>query len=255
MLEGKGLSFAYGGQSAVRDADITVQAGKLTCLIGPNGSGKSTLLSLLGGLLKPKSGCITLNGKPLSLFSRRELAQSLAFVPQSAQTAFDFTVREIVLMGRSPYLKPLERPNRADEQAAERALDRMGLSALSDRPATDLSGGEWQRVLIARALCQDTPVLLLDEPTASLDIAYQLSVLKLLRELSLEGRAVALVLHTLPLALHYADTLYLMHKGRLIASGTPQNVLTEDNLLSVYGIHGNIVDLPNGMQEFVPKYP
>ncbi len=158
-------------------------------------------------------------------------------------------------MGRSPYLKPLERPKQADEQAAERAIDRMGLSALSDRPATELSGGEWQRVLIARALCQDTPVLLLDEPTASLDIAYQLSVLKLLKELSQEGRAVALVLHTLPLALHYADTLYLMHGGRPAASGTPQSVLTEDNLLSVYDIHGKIVDLPSGMQEFIPEYP
>ncbi len=255
MLEGRALSFSYGSRAAVRDVGITVEAGKLTCLIGPNGSGKSTLLSLLGGLLKPGAGAVSLDGKPLSLFSGRALARRISFVPQSAATAFDFTVRELVLMGRSPCLRRFERPGRADEEAARRAIERMGLTALTDRPAAALSGGEWQRVLTARALCQNTPVMLLDEPTASLDIAYQLAVLKLLKELALEGRAVAVVLHTLPLALHYADTLYLLHGGRMAASGRPEEVLTQENLLSVYGIHGKIVGLPDGTREFVPEYP
>ncbi|HUM61036.1 MAG TPA: ABC transporter ATP-binding protein, partial [Clostridia bacterium] len=229
MLECRNLSFSYGEKPVLQNISLAFEDGRVSCLIGPNGSGKSTLLSLLSGLRKPDAGQVLLDKKPVCEYGRKERARRISYVQQSAPTDFDFTVADVVMMGRYPYLPPLGGIGTRDKECADKAMEKMGLLALAARPATALSGGEWQRVMIARAICQDTKTILLDEPVASLDLSYQLETLKYVRELAGEGRCVVVVLHALALALHYSDELFLIKDGALFAAGAPEKVLSAPN--------------------------
>lgn len=226
LIEIKNLSFAYNGKDVLKDVTLSMQEGTVIGIIGPNGSGKSTLLRLMSGALHPKSGSVSLCGKDVREFSPRELARKMALVPQHSQLDFDFTVLDVVLMGRHPWLGRFQNETGDDMAIARASMAHSGIGHLSDRPVTHLSGGEWQRVIIARAFAQKTPVLMLDEPVSSLDIRHQLDVMELVRaSANRTGTTAVCVLHDLNLALHYCDTIALFDDGRLRASGPPEEIL------------------------------
>lgn len=218
---------------------LEIRAGEFLGIVGPNGSGKSTLIRALSRALRPERGLALLNGQDLfRRVSARDSAQSIAVVPQSAAVSLGFTVWEIVRMGRAPHLprRPFAAESERDEEIVAEAMRTAGVEDLAERVATTLSGGEWQRVLLARALAQETDILLLDEPTAHLDIRHQWDALHLARSLAHEnGKAVLAVLHDLNLAAAYCDRLLLLSGGRIVAQGTPADVLTPENVHRVYG--------------------
>ncbi|MFN2455914.1 MAG: ABC transporter ATP-binding protein [Pyrinomonadaceae bacterium] len=220
----------------VRGASLMLRPRTLTVLVGPNGSGKTTLLRLLAGLWQMTEGTATLDGAELSHIRRRDLARRIAFTPQDTHLAFAFTVRDVVLMGRHAYIGRFEREGVRDREAVEAALARADVAHLADRLVTELSGGERQRVIIARSLATQADAILLDEPTANLDIGHALDVLQLCRELAQEGKTVALALHDLNLAARYAAEVVLLSHGRIVAAGTPTEVLSEAALQQVFGV-------------------
>jgi len=233
-VTGAGLSIS--GRWLVRDASISVEPGRLLALLGPNGSGKSTLLRLLAGVWAPSAGTVTLDGAPLAHVPRRALARAVALVPQDTHIAFAFSVREIVAMGRHAHLGRFERERAADREAIAQAMARADVTAVADRDATALSGGERQRVLIARSLATEARHLLLDEPTASLDVAHALDVLALCRRLADDGHAVAVALHDLNLARRFATDAVLLRDGAVVASGPVDRVLTPALVGDVFGV-------------------
>jgi len=225
----------------VHGVSLSVIEGGLVGIIGPNGSGKTTLLRLLAGLLRPSSGRVTLVGRGLHSFSRRELARRIAVVPQETRLAFDFTVQEIVLMGRFPHLGPFEMEGRDDVAIAREALRSTGTLDLADRPFATLSGGEKQRVIIAGALAQAASVMLLDEPTAALDPGYQLEIAALLRRLNAERRVTMVVAtHDLNLAAALCTDLVLMRAGRVLGAGPTRDVLTRENIRRLYDVEADV---------------
>ncbi len=232
------VSYAFAqGKWAVHEVTGTLEPGKLTVLIGPNGSGKTTLLRLMAGLLPARTGKIMLDGREVARIPRKERARLIALLPQREESLPDMTALDMVLLGRTPHLSLLSQETAQDRDLAMAAMEKTGVSTLYDRPVATLSGGELQRVAIARALCQDTPVLLLDEPVASLDIGHQSSVMSLLSALAHEQNiCVVCVLHDLNLAAHFADHVILLSHGKLLQSGEPEAVLTEELLLSSYGV-------------------
>ena len=219
---------------------LEVRHGEFVGVVGPNGSGKSTLVRALSRTLRPARGVVLLAGRDLYAdVSARDAARQIGVVPQDSQAAFDFTVREVVEMGRAPRLprRPFAAATAGDALAVREALRLAGVEALSERAVTTLSGGERQRTLLARALAQEPDVLLLDEPTAHLDLRHQTQMLALARALAHEhGKAVLAVLHDLNLAAGYCDRLLLLHEGHIVAQGTPEEVLTAANLRQVYGV-------------------
>lgn len=236
-LQGRDLEAGYGGQPVLHGATLDVSSGEFVGLIGPNGSGKSTLLRVLTRTIAPTSGSVLLDDRGLSELSAREVARNVAFVPQVEPTLFDFTVREVVLMGRHPYLARGEHEHDADYTAASRAMAATNTLHLAERPVTELSGGEHRRVLIARALAQNAPALLLDEPTAHLDITHETDLLDLLRRLAhKDGVAVLAALHDINTAAAYCDRIVLMAEGRNVGTGSPDAVLTSESLEQVYGV-------------------
>lgn len=224
--------------------DLKVGRRELIGLIGPNGAGKSSLLKLLMKLLTPTEGAIFLDGKDLKAWSHRALAQRVAYLPQSPSLDSAFPCREVVLMGRYAHLGRFERESSRDFEIAQEAMRRTATIALADRPVTELSGGELQRVLLARTLAQEATTLLLDEPTANLDPQHQLGVIELVASLVENGISVVMALHDLHLAARYCHRLLLLHQGEVIAEGTPRAVLTEQNLRRVYGIEAEITMHP-----------
>ena len=235
-LEVENLTFAYNGQAVLRGVSFQLMPGEVLGLIGPNGAGKSTLIRLAAGFLRPGAGTVHLFGRPPTEWPPRALARRVALVPQGAYVPPTFTVWESVLLGRTPYLGFLGVPREADRRAARRALEWVGMAALSDRLIGELSGGERQRVLLARALAQEPRCLLLDEPTTHLDIHHQVAVLSLIRRMALERHiAVLIVLHDLNLAATFADRLALLVNGTLVALGDPKDVLRRERLTAVYG--------------------
>jgi iron complex transport system ATP-binding protein len=242
-VEAAGLSI--GGRWLLRQASVQVEPGRLVALVGPNGSGKSTLLRLLSGVWAPTEGTATLDGTPLARVPRRELARAVALVPQDTHIAFAFSVREIVAMGRHAHLGRFEREGPADRDAIAEAMARADVTAIADRDATGLSGGERQRVLIARSLATDARHLLLDEPTASLDVAHALDVLALCRRLADEGHAVAVAMHDLNLARRYATDAVLLRQGSVVASGPAEHVLTPSAVGEVFGVSVTIATAPS----------
>ena len=253
-LEAARAGVAFGERWLVRDVSVAVAPGRLVAFVGPNGSGKSTLLRLLAGIWPPSEGAVTLDGAPLAGIRRRELARAVALVPQDTHVAFPFSVREVVAMGRHAHLGRFERERAADREAIAQAMGRADVAALADRDATALSGGERQRVLIARSLATEARHLLLDEPTASLDVAHALDVLTLCRRLADEGHAVAVALHDLNLARRYATDAVLLRAGAVAASGPTAEILTPAAVREVFGVAVRIAstgdDDPQGVYVF-----
>ena len=248
LISARNLSFAYAprawsppGRPVVRDVSVDLASGVRLGILGPNGSGKTTLLKLLAGVLAPTGGSVALDGVAMGEISRRAVARRIAMVPQNTHPAFDYTVLDLALMGRYPHLGAFEVESQADLAIARDALASTGTLEFATRLFSTLSGGEQQRVVIASALAQQAELLLLDEPTASLDPGYQLEIADLLRTLHRQ-RGIGLVLstHDLNLAASVCDTLVLLYEGEVVAAGATAEVLTPDAIASLYGIHADV---------------
>lgn len=249
-IDATGVTVALGGRDVVRDVSVTVRGGELVALVGPNGSGKSTLLSALAGLRPPRSGRITLGGDDLHALSARDLARRRSVVTQHNRTDTPFTVAEVVAMGRFPWLRT---PAAADSPAViADALEVCDLTDVADRPFAQLSGGQQARVSLARAIAQDTPIMLLDEPTAALDIHHQEHVLDTLRTHRDTGAAVLLVVHDLSLAAAYADRVAVLADGALRAAGPTREVMTAELLSDTYGHPIEVID-HDGARVVLPR--
>jgi iron complex transport system ATP-binding protein len=239
-LDARGVRVTIGDKAIVEHADLTLEAGSLVAVVGPNGAGKSTLARSVAGMQKVAGGAIRWMGDDLARLRGRKLALRRAFVPQRARVPDGVTVAEAVRIGRSPHLKPLQRPSRRDRDAVAAALERTGTTQFAERKLMTLSGGELQRVQIAVALAQEAPVLMADEPTSHLDLGATVAVAKLLRGLADEGLAVMLVAHDLSLAAAVADTVVVMSKGRTVVAGPPLEALDSSRLEEVWGVDASV---------------
>lgn len=232
-IEIRDLTAGYGGEDVIAGLNLGFPGGRFTAIVGPNGSGKTTLFRCVTASLRVGPGHVWIAGKDVCRYNSRELARTLAVVPQRSYTEYAFSVEDIVAMGRYAYCGGRETP--ADRAAVERAMEVAGVLALRGRNAAELSGGEWQRVVIARAFAQEPRILLMDEPVNSLDINHQVGILNMVRRLTQQsGMTVVCVLHDLNLALHYADHAVLLKKGAVVCQGPPQDVLTPERILDVY---------------------
>lgn len=249
MIELKGLDFAYGDRPVIQGASAAFKKGELWAVVGPNGSGKTTLLRLMGRLLSPERGTLFMDGKPYFQYGRREFARRLALLPQSRSTPA-ISVWDLVCHGRFPYLDLSRRLSRADTEAVRRAISSMGMEDYAPRRLSELSGGERQRAYLALLLAQDTPCVLLDEPTTYLDISSQFAVMETLRRMSGEGRCVVAVLHDLALALRFCDGLCVLDGGRVAACGTPGEMVKAGILDRVFQIRCEAAGVP-GEREYV----
>lgn len=236
MLTLQNVGFALEGHWLMQAASLVLSSGQLTAILGPNGAGKTTLLRLLAGLWQPTQGNVKLNDWELSQFRRRQLAQYLTFVPHNTTVNFAFTVKEVVMMGRHAHLRRLQPPTDYDYYCVEQAMLKVDIAYLAQRPITELSGGEQQRVLIARSLATEAKIILLDEPTANLDVAHALEILNLLKQLTQAGKTVAFSIHDLNTASRYADQIVLVHNNHIVAVGLPEEVLTEKTITTVFGV-------------------
>ena len=235
-LEVRGVSFNYGSIPALDEVNIKVDAGQVVSIVGPNGSGKSTLLKCIDNLLKPKGGAVLIEDRDVRSLSLREISKTIGYVPQTnVRTSFPFTVFDLVLTGRKPYISWKVSPN--DRKIVTDTLDFLGISSLAMRYINKLSGGEQQKVLLARALAQETVVLLLDEPTSNLDIKHQLEVLSLTEQMVKEkSLAVVMAIHDLNLAVRFSDIIVMLKRGKIFTVGRPDDVLTESGVKEVYGV-------------------
>ena len=236
-----GVGFSYGTAPVLHGIGLDLAQGCFHAVLGPNGAGKSTLLDLLLGFKKPDAGELSFLGRPLASYSRADLARRMALVPQEYAVQFPFSVREVVLMGRHPHLSRFGPPSAEDLDLVERALRAMDLGSMAAKPITALSGGEKQRVILARALAQDSRVMVLDEPTANLDIRHALSALGLIRDLVRnQGRTVVAVMHDLNLAAQFCDRAVFLHQGRVHASGPTAQTLVEANIDAVFEVESRV---------------
>lgn len=238
------LHAMLGGTEILHGLDFTAGDRSLVGVIGPNGSGKSTLLKCIYRVLKPSEGAVFVDGQPLSEYRVRDSAKKIAVLAQHNFYNFEFTVQDVVLMGRAPHKRALERDSAADFKIVHEAMERVGVAPLRDRLFSTLSGGEQQRVLLARALAQQTPCLILDEPTNHLDIKYQLELLDLVRSLD---RTVIAAIHDLNIAAMYCDTIFVMQSGRIVAAGAPCDVLTRSLIRSVYEVDADVFTDSDGL--------
>lgn len=240
-LSGQGLTLRYEATEVCTDLDIAIPEGEITVIIGPNACGKSTLLRALSRLLVPAAGQVILDGKDIHDYRTKEVARRLGLLPQSSSAPFGISVADLVARGRFPHQKMLQQWSTEDETAVLSAMAATHVTDLSDRSVDELSGGQRQRVWLAMVLAQETPVMLLDEPTTFLDIAHQLEVLELCRVLNAEhGRTMVLVLHDLNQAARYADNIVAMRDGEIVAVGSPQDVMTVDIVRTVFGLEALI---------------
>ncbi|SFL92715.1 ABC transporter ATP-binding protein [Methylobacterium pseudosasicola] len=244
LLRVEDLAFGYGARTVGAGVSFGLEAGAVLCLLGPNGGGKTTLFKTLLGLMPARAGRVLLDGADLSRLSRTEIARAVAYVPQAHAAFFPFTVREVVVMGRASRLGPFSAPGPADEAAAERALATLGIGHLSEKIYTEISGGERQLVLIARALSGEPRLLMMDEPTASLDFGNQARVLTQVRRLARAGIAVMLSTHDPDHALLCADRVVALHDGGLAACGPPAETITPALLRRLYGIDVVVTAVP-----------
>ena len=245
MLNIESLSVNYGPRPILRDVSLTVHSGSILALIGPNGAGKSTLIRAVSGVIPVLKGIVRTNGHDFHSLKPMQRAKYLAVVPQAVSLPAAFTVWETVLLGRTPYLGFLGQPSQKDEDLARDALRRVNAENLAERRVGELSGGEQQRILLARALCQATPILLLDEPTAHLDLQYQVNLLELVGELARENNlAVLIALHDLNLAARFADQVAMMVAGEIQLVGTPVEVLTSEVISRAYCLPVKVVEHP-----------
>ena len=248
----KDVVFQYDSVKVLENITFEACSGELTCILGPNGSGKTTLIKCIDDILKPKAGVILINGKDISQLKREELAKIIGVVPQSENTTYLYTVLDIVLMGREPYLSRFSDISRADLQIVEEVMKLTNISYLAERTVNELSGGEFQRVLIARALAQDPKVLLLDEPTSHLDINHQLELMELIRKITKEKRLVTLMTtHDLNIAVRFGDKFLLLNSGRIYASGSFKDVFRPEILEDVFRVKTRIQYDPSLKHYFI----
>ena len=247
------LGFGHPGAAVGRDVSFTVDGGEVLCLLGPNGGGKTTLFRTILRLLEPVDGVVRVDGESIAAWSRGRMARCFGYVPQAQLGVFPFTVREIVLMGRTAHIGVFATPSAADRAMADAALAQLAVGDLADRPYTQLSGGERQLVLIARALAQEPAVLIMDEPTASLDFGNQVRVLTEIRRLADSGLAVIFSTHHPDEAFHCASHALLLARGGALAFGTPEAVITAENLRAVYGVEVKVAAM-NGTRVCVPDF-
>ena len=253
QLAAHNLAFGYHNHPVGSGVDLAVDTGDVLCLLGPNGSGKTTLFKTLLGLLPRQGGRIELDGQDLSRLSRATVARRLSYVPQAHDAVFPYAVRDMVMMGRSVHRGLFAGPTAQDRAFAEAALDELGIGALAGRDYKRLSGGQRQLVLIARALAQDTPLVVMDEPTASLDFGNQLLVLEQVELLAAKGLGVVLSTHNPDHAFRCASRILLLKDGHMLASGTPHAALSEQALSTVYDVAVRVEQLPSGQRVCVAR--
>lgn len=236
-LEVKNLKFGYTGDLILKDISFNIKKGKFISIIGPNGSGKSTLLKNLNRIYTPNEGKVVLESVDINRIKTKELAKKIALVPQNTTIDYEFTVGEIVLMGRHPYKKRFQREDDNDYEIVKEALELTNTFHLKDRIITEISGGERQRVIIAKALAQNPSIILLDEPTSHLDINHQMEILSLLRKLNKEkGTTIVVVIHDINLASRYSDEVIMLNEGKIIGIGSPEKVITKENIEFAYNL-------------------
>ncbi|SFS57239.1 ATP-binding cassette domain-containing protein [Halostagnicola kamekurae] len=252
-VESVGLSF--GDVNVLESVSIAVEPGEFVGLVGPNGAGKTTLLRAISGALEPDTGRVTIDGVDIHDASSRASSRLVSVVPQDTNLSFSFPVRDVVEMGRYPHRSRFSPPTQADRDAIDRALERTRTEALADRPIDEISGGQRQRVVLARAVAQETPALLLDEPTGSLDVNHQIETLELVRELVDSGRAVCAAIHDLDLAARYCDRLVMLADGGVRRTGLPADVLSADTLSNVFDTNAAVTENPVTGTETVTALP
>jgi iron complex transport system ATP-binding protein len=243
-LRAEGVSFAYGDRRVLDDVSLAVGPGEVLGLLGPNGSGKTTLLRCLLAFLAPAAGRVTLDGRDVREIPRRDFARRVAAVPQDMPVDFPLRVWELVQLGRLPYLPHggLGFEGASDRRAVDAALEVCGIASLADRPLHQLSGGELRRAFVARALAQDTAVVLLDEPTSGLDLRHQVAIARLLRERARQGRSIVVVVHDLNLAIQLCDRVVMLSQGRVVASGPPRTVMRRELVSEIYGVGVTVIE-------------
>ena len=250
LIETHAMAYGHPDRTLGRDINLTVNGGEVLCVLGPNGGGKTTLFRTLLGLLPVHEGSISLRGKPLQDCTPVECARVMAYVPQAGNSYFAFTVRDVVLMGRTAHLGLFARPGLRDVDTANVALTELNITHLADKTFTQISGGERQLVLIARALAQEALLLVMDEPTASLDFANQALILHEIVRLKTSGRSVLFCTHDPDHALQCADRALLLHRGNVLALGSPREVITAANLKTLYGVDVELIESPSRGQPF-----
>jgi iron complex transport system ATP-binding protein len=252
----KDLSYSFGNRAILQDLSFAVPKGDFFIIIGPNGSGKTTLMRTIAGILKPRKGHIEIFHRRISSYKRKELARSVAFVPQGLPGDFPFRVAELVLMGRAPYNNTLGLETEEDHVVSRQAMQFTEIEHLADRKLNQLSGGEQQRVFIARAICQEPKILLLDEPTASLDLGHQVRIMDLMERLKAEkGVTVVMVSHDINLAAMYGNRLLLLRDGKIVSMGLPGEILTFETLEQTYGCALLVDESPLGSMPRVTVVP
>ncbi len=240
-LTAKDIQVSIGEKKILKNISLKVDEGVFCALIGPNGSGKSTFLKSVYQMMKIEQGVILLNQQDIKQYSKKQLARKMAVVGQFHQINFEYSVMDIVLMGRTPHLGLLEKEKEKDFQLAREALQKVGMGNYEERNFQTLSGGEKQRVILARALTQSPRFLILDEPTNHLDIRYQLEILSIIKELNV---SVLTALHDLNIAAQYCDYIYMIKDGKIIISGKPEKIITTENIKSVYDVEANVFHSP-----------
>lgn len=248
------LCWNYGQVKVLDDINLTINKNRFYGIIGPNGSGKTTLLKNLSRSLMPQKGAVLLDGADITGFSNKDLARKISYVPQNTHLEFEFSVMDIVLMGRSSYLKRFQSESRSDIDIAKNAMLITNTWHLREKNIGQISGGEKQRVIIARALAQQAEIMLLDEPVSQLDIQHQIEILDIIKRLTQDKKVtVILSIHDLNLAAQYSDCLILMDKGRVFKRGTPEEIITEENIRRVYGVKVHIMENPlTGKPHLIP---
>jgi iron complex transport system ATP-binding protein len=252
MLAVESLAFGFPSRTVGRDVSFSLEAGEVMCVLGPNGGGKTTLFRTLLGLLVPHAGTITLDAAPLQSLARAEIARRVGYVPQGHTGYFAYTVREFVLMGRTAHLGVFSVPGKHDRDVAEGALESLGIAHLADKPVTEISGGERQLALVARALAQEPKLLVLDEPTASLDFGNQVRVLQRISALAGSGISILFSSHDPDHAFLCAHRALLLAEGRVLEIGAPRAVIRPDTLQRLYGVSVRVIDLGGGAHTCLP---
>ncbi len=253
-MQASDISFSYHQDSAAavfHSLSFSVLPGQVLCLLGPNGTGKSTLLKCLSGILHIQQGNILFDGQDLFSFKLSEIARRIGYVPQGLTSAFPFRIKDIVVMGRAPHLSILASPSKNDMKIAHEAMETAGILHLADRPCNSVSGGEWQLALIARALVQKPQLLLLDEPTSHLDLGNQTKILQAIRRLTLDGMTIIMATHFPDHTFLVADSVVILNKGKISQIGAPDDVITEENLRSAYGVEVRVVSAGESVERKV----
>jgi len=245
IIEIQNACFSYNTKQVLHDISFALEQGEFLGIIGPNGAGKSTMLRLICGILKPEKGVIKVFGKNIEQIEPKQLAQKIAFVPQETHFTLDYTVEDIVLMGRYPYLKAFQKENKIDFEARDHGLEFTESQIFRKRTINSLSSGERQRVVLARALAQEPEILVLDEPTSHLDLHHQHAIMELLKKLNKQGMSIIVVNHDLNLASLYCGRLILMHQGKVFKQGSPAELINEKTLKEVYKTDVKVIKHPH----------